>query len=152
MFGRLRHRAWHLEAVTQRANLLVGDEQRLVTLVDVGLALRAVQVFASDAVAECDTSVELSTVQEGVRAVTDTRRVVVALVIVGECTPFRADVDTTLRQNQTATRANHISTRVILVEVRRVLLALPTDHPHVQVLAPFIVLFLLHHRLYDLSG
>jgi hypothetical protein len=151
VFGGVRYGIGQLPSIAKRTDLFVGHKKRFVALVDVGLVLGAVQILAPHAVTEGDTRVQLRTVEQGVRSITDTRRVVVALVVVGECTPFRADVDVTLCQYQSTRSADHVSTRVVLDEVWWVFATLVTDHPHIQVLAPFVILLLLFRRLYDLT-
>jgi hypothetical protein len=138
VFGGVRYGIGQLPSIAKRTDLFVGHKKRFVALVDVGLVLGAVQILAPHAVTEGDTRVQL-------------RTVVVALVVVGECTPFRADVDVTLCQYQSTRSADHVSTRVVLDEVWWVFATLVTDHPHIQVLAPFVILLLLFRRLYDLT-
>lgn len=140
-----------MPSITESSDLLVGNQEGLVGLVGVGLVLGTVQIFAPHAVAKRDARVQLSAIKKSVRAITDTRRIIIALVIVGESTPFGADIDVALGQHQAAACADHVTTGMIFVEIRRVLATIRADHPHVQVLAPFIVLLLGHRGLYNLA-
>lgn len=141
MLGRVGDRVGELPTVTQCTNLLVGLQEVLIALVVRGLVLRAVQFLAAHvAITECDARVQLSAVEESVRAITDTARVVVALIVVGESAPFGAGVDRALLQNEAAVAADEITTRVVFAEVWWIFATVATDHTHVQILLPFFLL------------
>lgn len=92
------------------------------------------------AITERDARVELSAVEESVGAITDTARVVAALIVVGKGAPFRTSVDGALLKNETAVTADEITTRVVFAKVWWILATVATDHAHVQILLPFFFL------------
>lgn len=79
----------------------------------------------------------MRSIEEGVCAITNTRRIIVALVVVGKGTPLRASIDDAITEDQSARTADHIARRELLDKIGRNLLAVLADHGHVQVLAPF---------------
>lgn len=141
MLGGVGNGIGQLPAVTQGANLLVGLQETLVALVVARLILRAVQFLTAHvAVTEGDARVQLGAVEESVGAVTDTARVVAALIVVGKGAPLRRGIDGALLENQAAVAADEITAGVVFAEVGRILLAVAADHAHAQILLPLFLL------------
>lgn len=127
-----------INSVAVGTDLLVGCEETLGSLIVGRLVLGSHEVTtARVAILEGDGGGELRSVEEGVCAIPNTRRIIIALVIVRKGTPLRSSVDDTITKDQSARTANHIARRKLFDEIRWNLLAVLADHGHVQVLAPF---------------
>lgn len=135
VLGRIGARLGQADGVAVRANLLVRRHEVLGALVMRCLVLRALQVAtATRAIAKRNRGGELRPVQQRVRAISHTRRVIVALVIVCKRTPLGARVDDAIAQHEAARAADHVARGKLFNQVGRVLLALLADHLHVEVL------------------
>lgn len=71
--------------------------------------LGTMQLSRAHTLAKADAGLELRTIQERVDGVTDTRRVIVSLVVVGKGSPFGARINNTVTQNETTRAANHVA-------------------------------------------
>jgi hypothetical protein len=91
---------------------------------------------AGIAIVVSDGGLKLRAVDERVSTVTNTRRVIIALVVVGEGTPLGTGIDNTISQDQSTGSTDHVTIRELLDKVWRNLLAVLADECHVQVLAP----------------
>jgi hypothetical protein len=91
------------------------------------------------AITKSNVGVELGTVQQSVRTVSDTARVVVSLVVIGKCAPLGTGVDGALLQDEAAASADEITTRVILTKVWRILTTISAHETDIQVLHPLVV-------------
>lgn len=141
MLRGVRDRIRQLPAITKRANLLVSLQQDLVALVVAGLVLSAMQFLAAHvAITKGDARVQLGAVEKSVGAVTDTARVVAALIVVGESAPLGAGVDGALLEDQTTVSADEITTRMIFAQVWWILATVAADHADIQILLPLFLL------------
>ncbi|KAG7133789.1 hypothetical protein HYQ46_009239 [Verticillium longisporum] len=77
---------------------------------------------------------ELGTVEQRVASVTHTRGVIVALVVIGERTPFRAGVNNALTHDEAARTTDHVAGRELLHQIGRLLAAVRTLYNDVEVL------------------
>lgn len=128
-----------IDGIAVSTNLLVGGEKSLGSLVSGRFALSTEEVAAaSTAITEGNGSLKLRTVEKRICAVTHTRWIVVALIIVREGTPFGAGINDTVSKNQTTRATDHITRRELLNEIGRILSAVLADQRHVQVLTPFL--------------
>jgi hypothetical protein len=91
----------------------------------------------STAVAESDGSLKLRTVEKRVCSITNARRIIIALIIVGEGTPLRAGVDDTITEDQSTGAADHVAGRELLNDIRRILSAILAHQRHVEIFGPF---------------
>ena len=125
--------------VTVGTDLLESLKQVLVTLVCCGLALGAVEFLATQrAITKCNAGLELITIEQKIRSITNTARIIVALVVVGKGTPLGSLVDAALGENNATRLADEVASRRVLDEVRWILLALRAHHTDAQVLLPFL--------------
>lgn len=146
VLGRIGDAGRQLPSVAQCANLLVGLEEGLVALVQIDPVLSAVELLAARAaIAERNIGVQLSAVEQSIWTVTDTRWVIIALIIVGEGTPFGRGIDGSLLQDETAVGADQVTTRVVFEEVGRVLTTVAADKSHIQIFVPLLFLLPARH-------
>lgn len=115
-------------SVTVGTDLLVSSEKTLSSLVSSRSAVGTMELMAAGAFTKSDACLKLSAVEEGVGAVTNTRRIVIALIIVREGTPLRSSIDNAITEDQTTRAADHVARGKLLDEVGRVLLAVRADH------------------------
>jgi hypothetical protein len=127
-----------IDSIAVSTDLLVCSKKTFGSLICRGLSLSTEKVStAGTTVAKSDGSLKLRTVEERICAITNTRRIIIALIVVGEGTPLRTSIDDTITQNQSAGATNHITRRELLDEVGWNLLAVLANKCHVQVLTPF---------------
>lgn len=94
MHGHVGNGARQIRHVAQRADRFVGGLEALVALVMNYFVLGSMQIAAAGAaIAECNARLQLRAVKQRVRRLSDARGIVVALVIVRECTPLGTHVD-----------------------------------------------------------
>ena len=124
-----------MDSVAVRTDLLVGGQKVLGALVMGRLVLRALEIAtAARRIAKGNGSGELRTVEQRVRAVSDTRGVVAALVVIRERAPLGACVDNAIAKDETTVAADHVAGGELLDQVRWEDLAVLADHLHVEVL------------------
>jgi hypothetical protein len=70
----------------------------------------------------------LSAIKKGICAFTDTRWIIVALVVVRECTPLGSSVNDTITKDETAGSTDHVTRSKLLNKVGWILLAVWADH------------------------
>ena len=100
MLGGVLNRLGNIDRIAEMTNLAIGGKKGLSGLVVLGAVLSAVQLSRAHALTETNAGLALRTVQEGVDRVTDTGRVVIALIVVGEGSPLRAGVDNAIAQDE----------------------------------------------------
>jgi hypothetical protein len=107
------------------------------------------EIVAATAFAIGNLGSKLGAVEQRVCAITDTRRIIIVSVVVGESTPLGSSIDDTITNDKTARAANQITRRELLHKVGRELLTVLAHGSHVQILAPFCRNTLLDQRLLD---
>lgn len=122
-------------SVAVGADLLVCCQKVLGTLVMSRLVLCALKIAATArTIAKRNGGGQLRSVEERVRAVSDTRWVIVALVIVCESAPLGTCIDNPISKDEAAGAADHVARRKLFDQVWWELFALLANHLHVQVL------------------
>ena len=104
------------------------------------------------AVAKANLRLQLGASQQRIGGVTNTRGVVVALVIVGEGTPLGACVDAALREDAAAGATDGVSSAELLDEIGRHLATIRAHQSDVEVLRPLFGFDRLGGLLIDLAG
>jgi hypothetical protein len=128
------------DSITVGADLLICNEQTLVGLIKSGSTMSTMKFVTALNVTVCDLGLELVTIEQRVRAITNTRGVIGISIVVRESTPLRSSVDNTITHNQAARSADDVSRREFLMKVGRPFLAVLTHNGHIEILAPFCVL------------
>ena len=107
------------------------------------LVLRTTEISAlgRSSANEGNIGLELSTVQQWISAIPDTGRVVVVLVIVGECTPFGTSVDDTIAKYQSTGTTDCVTSRKVFHDVRRIFLAFSTHQVQSEIFHPRLLRF-----------
>src|SRR5205085_2346447 len=81
---------------------------------------------------------ELRAVEKGIDRITDTTRIVVVLVVVGEGAPLGSGIDDSVAQNEAARGADHVTRRKLLDKVRGKLATVGALVDLVEVLLPLL--------------
>jgi hypothetical protein len=138
--------------VAERGDLTKGGLERLVALVVVALVVGTRQLaHLQTTITETDLGLQLRTAQQRVGGVTDTRWVVVALVVVGERTPLGACIDAALREDATAGAADGVSGAELFDEIWGHFAAVGAHQRNIQVFRPGFLLDRLALFLIDLA-
>lgn len=143
MFGSVRDILRDTDAVAKRSNLFIRSQQGLRGFIVRGFILRATEI---PALGRSPTNkgyicLELSAIQQWICAVPDTGRVVVVLVIICKCAPFRAGIDDAVAKDQSTGSADGIASRKIFDDVWRIFLALSAHQVQVQIFHPRLLCF-----------
>jgi hypothetical protein len=114
--------------VAMCTNLLVSREKTFCSLISSRSAVGTVELVAAGAFAESDAGLKLSTIEKGICAITNTRRVIIALVVVRKGTPLGSSIDDTITEDKTTGAADHVARCELLDKVWWKLLAVFADH------------------------
>jgi hypothetical protein len=71
--------------------------------------LGTMQLSRAHTLAKADAGLELRTIQERVDGITDTRRIIISLVVVGEGSPLGARINNTITQDETTGTTDHVA-------------------------------------------
>lgn len=139
--------------VAQRGDLAKGGLERLVGLVMVGLVVGSRQVAHTQAaVAKANLRLQLGAVEQRVGGVTDTRGVIVALVVIREGAPLGARVDDPVGEDTPTGAADGVARAELLDEVGGHFAAVGAHQGNIQVVVPLVVLDGRGRVLVDLAG
>lgn len=99
-----------VDSIAVGTDLLVSSQKVLGALVMRRLVLGALEIAtAAGAVTKSDRSRELGSVEKWVGAISDTRWVVAALVVICERAPLGACVDNAISKNESTIAADHVA-------------------------------------------
>ena len=99
MLGRIRDRLCYADCIAVGTDLSIGGQKSLVGLGVGGLTLGSGELTALDAVAERDSRLQVRSIQKRIWGFPNTRRIIVALIVVREGTPFRTSIDNPLPEH-----------------------------------------------------
>ena len=109
VLGGILNRLGNIDRIAEVTNFAIGGKKSLGGFIVLGSVLGAVQLSRAHALTKADTGLELRTVQEWVDRVTDTGRIVIALIIVGEGSPLRAGVDNAIAEDEATRATDHVA-------------------------------------------
>ena len=127
--------------VTEGTQLFVGSQESLGRLIMCSFILSSMQIAAStiSTVVKGDGGLQLRAIQERVCTISNTRGVIVSLIVVRKGSPLGASVNDSITEDQATRAADHITGRKFFLQVGRKLFAFGTDHRVVEVLLPCIL-------------
>ncbi len=99
MLGRIGDHLCYADCITVGTDLSVGGHKSLIGLGVGGFTLSSGELAALDAVAERDGCLQVRTIQKSIWGLPNTRRIIIALIVIRKGTPFRASVDDPLPEH-----------------------------------------------------